>query len=338
MPSELSCATKANLSLDCLVVGDGCIGWFIAQKLKRNSPALRIAIKARQTNPLLTPSNDRAVHKTWLKARCEAQGVLYLQDYSAIDGAVKSIIITTKSDDVQQAAQDLTIAKINAAYTLLVYNGMLASFNPAFPGITSRAIPPAGYAFDTQSNSGLKVVNGDAPWSICVDGQQESGQDAISYWIDFLAAGGQSVEVDDSHGLRILRKYLINTAVNPLTVIYQRTVDELLDDPLTRQRMRDILLETIPIIKADEHFVDARSLMPSDKQLLTESFAFIETYRGHYTSAYHAFMAGDKIEIASLTLYAIVQGRKLGLSTRENQRVEMDIHLALAHRDSGAAK
>ena len=312
------------LHLDCLVIGDGCIGLYIAQKIKKAMPTLHVGIKAR------TPSEPDAVlpkNKHWLKALLHRHGIEYIRDYSALAPRVDKLIVTTKSDDVQQAASELQRAAIHVNSHMLIFNGILAPLMPAFPGQSVRAIPPAGYALDRQADNGLQVVNADKPWPVCGD------TDAMQLWVTFLNSIDQQAFADDSAGLRIVRKYLINTAVNPLTVIYQRNVDELLDDTVTYQRMQAILTETIALLRQDDLFADTLAQVPDDEQLLSESFAFIETYRGHYTSAYHAFKAGQRVEVSSLTGYAIALADKLAQACPQNKRVWQQIQHMQLQRD-----
>ncbi len=299
--------------IDCLIIGDGCIGFYIAQKIKQQQPHLQLAIKGR------SQSLRDTAHKQWLRELSQRQGLLYIHDFAQIAAHVRHLIVTTKSDDVQAVAAELLQAGIDADYHCLIYNGILPEFQPAFPGGSARAITPAGYAFDRSAENGLKVVNADKPWPICGDPQ------ARQAFCDFFNAAGQAADVDDSDGLVILRKYLINTAVNPLTVIYQRKVDELLDDPVTKKRIKSLLLETLSLLRASARFAPLMQTIEDDQRWLDDSFAFIETYRGHYTSAYHAFKAGQKVEIASLTGYALGLSQSLHQAAPENQRVWQDI-------------
>lgn len=296
-------------TLDCLIVGDGCIGLFTAQALKRAQPELRIALKGR---------DGRGEHKQWLSELCRQHGIAHIHSFDTIDRQLTALIVCTKSDDLQQAAIDCHRAGIEAEQQLLIYNGMLPPLSPDFTGRGCRAITPAGYAFDRDDDSGLRVVNGELPWPICGDRAD------IAFWLDYLR-GAQAAIADDSKGLVILRKYLINTAVNPLTVIYQRKVDELLDDKDSRARMAAILTETIALLRRDPRACEAMSAAPDDDILIGQSFDFIDSYRGHYTSAYHAYKAGQRVELASLTGFAIALGEQQGVSTPENDRVWREI-------------
>ena len=312
--------TSPIIELDCLVIGDGCIGLYIAQTLKQAQPQMRIGIKAR-TSTQLEP------HKRWIKQLCENKNIVYLQSFTDLNPVIEGLIVTTKSDDVAAVAKEVQQAHLQIQHHLKIYNGILPALKPDFPGSGARAVPPAGYALDKSSDNGLQLVNADKAWPIFAEA------DSQHYWVDFLQAGGQAAFADETLGLGILRKFLINTAVNPLTAIYQRKVDELLDDAMTYQRMKNILRETITVLRSCDEHVSALAQQPDDKALLAESFAFIETYRGHYTSAYHAFMAGKAIEISSLTHYAIQRGKSLGIATPYNDAVANDINNIIIQRD-----
>lgn len=307
-----------------LIVGAGCIGVYIARKMQSAQPTWHITIKGRQSSE--STSDQRKAHKQWVKALCENAGVTYCEQLAPAthyDG----IIIATKSDDVQQAAQELASADIQSPQTLVLYNGIIPPLDPPLPGLVTRAVTPAGYAFDNALPSGIRLINETAPWRLA--GDKNGG----AFWHKVLTQAEQQADYSDDNAAFVVRKYLINTAVNPLTVIYQRKVDELLDDPVSQQRIVRILMETIDILHADQRFASTLQTLPEKAILLQESLNFIDTYRGHYTSAYHAFNAGDPVEIQALTGYAMTSGSHNGCCVSENQQVWDDIQTLLNERD-----
>lgn len=317
----MSDSNNTLIQLDCLIIGDGCIGLYIAQTLKKAQPQLRVGIKAR-TSVLIDP------RKRWIQQLCATQSIEYLHSFMGLQPFIENLIVATKSDDVQVVATELQQAQLKIQHHLKIYNGILPLLRPDFPGTSARAIPLAGYSLDQHRDNGLQLVNAGKAWPIVAEPVTQQ------YWMHFLIAGGQAAVADETAGLTVLRKFLINTAVNPLTAIYSRKVDELLDDAVTYQRMDNILRETIGLLRASDEHGKVLQQQSDDECLLAESFAFIETYRGHYTSAYHAFMAGDAIEISSLNIYAINLGLQLGLATPFNDAVFADIQQIILQRDN----
>ncbi|CAA0094724.1 Uncharacterised protein [BD1-7 clade bacterium] len=329
--------------MQILVVGAGCIGLYIAQKLVRSQPDWQITLKARATGNTSTDlpsspssaipanSSERDTRKQYIAKLCRQSGIQLISDYTSHQNqSVDAVILATKSDDAPTAARDLHNAGITSPHTLILYNGIIDPLDPPLPGQISRAITPAGYAFDASRADGLRVVNGEAAWRIAAT------PDAAKFWQNILTSADQAADIAPSNRAFVLRKYLINTAVNPLTAIYQRKVDELMDDPATHQRITQLLAETIAILQKDPRFSETMALLPSDDRLIQESLDFINTYRGHYTSTYHAFVAGDPVEIQSLTGYACRSAALSGAICDKNRQVQTDISAALERRDESA--
>lgn len=304
-----------------LIVGEGCVGSYLARQLARSGTGLEVVLSGRQ---------ERVVPHPIVGALATRYGFSRIAGLERLgDRAFRFVVLATKTYHHEAVAAELARDGVTAELVVSLHNGLTRPPRTPWPAPMVRVITPGGYAFDPALPDGLELHNEELPWKVDGDGERPRAVAA------FLSSHGQPCEPDPRFGYQLLRKFHINDCANLLTVIHDTDVAGLLDVPERVARMHRIFRETSRVLAETREVPElARVLDEIDLDSLEdEVFRGIETYRAHFPSSHHDFHAGRPLEIDALNGYVAAVAEAHGLSAPENASVVRETLAAIARRD-----
>jgi len=305
-----------------LIVGEGCVGAYLARQLARSGTGLEVVLAGRPGRVEPHPTVAGIVARYGL---ARVAGLERLEQR-----AFRFVVLATKTYHHEAVAADLARAGVTAELVVSLHNGLTRPPRTPWPAPMVRVITPGGYAFDPSLPDGLELHNEELPWKVDGDGERPR---AVA---SFLSAHGQPCEPDPRFGYQLLRKFHINDCANLLTVIHDTDVAGLLDVPERVARMHRIFHETSAVLAETREVPElARVLDSVDLAALEdEVFRGIETYRAHFPSSHHDFHAGRPLELDALNGYVVAVAEAHGRQAPENAAVVRETLEALARRDA----
>eukprot|EP00608_Synchroma_pusillum_P002639 CAMPEP_0198433384 /NCGR_PEP_ID=MMETSP1452-20131203/26448_1 /TAXON_ID=1181717 /ORGANISM="Synchroma pusillum, Strain CCMP3072" /LENGTH=363 /DNA_ID=CAMNT_0044153877 /DNA_START=36 /DNA_END=1125 /DNA_ORIENTATION=+ len=292
----LSSATAPE-NATCLVIGAGHIGTYLATRAQAALPTATVLLKYHPDFPPRAEVRDL----------CAAHGVRLVDHVPASDLA----FITTKTMDHDAACAELADAPHPPRTVTLVHNGLMPP-PPKFPEGSDLVRCCTMGSWDFNPDGSFKVHNKEVPWFLP---PTEEARPAEA----FLNAAGVPAVRDEQFGWRQLKKYLVNTTANLMSIATDKNCGGMLADPDVDLRMERVFREMMAVLRADPTLADAWRWAPgSDDEIRGMVWAALHSYKDHFPSTYADYSAGRPLEHASLNGYVVLAAGRQGVPAPEN--------------------
>jgi 2-dehydropantoate 2-reductase len=109
-------------------------------------------------------------------------------------------------------------------------------------------------------------------------------------------------------------KMIVNCAINALSVVENKNVGEILQDPQAREKLISIMREAHAVLAPKHSLRDVEAIV-------RDTIAYLATMKSHYPSLYQDFHAGKRTEIEHLNGKIIAWAKEQGIQVPVNESV-----------------
>lgn len=294
------------------ILGAGAIGCLWAAYWRRAGVEV-VLITPQQRQPLL----HLTVQEQHYELNVQCLSVVQLSEQPR---NIDRLLVATKAQDTQ-AALDAIAGSINPHATLLcLQNGMAGLALPErFPNQTLLTAITSDGAYRTApmavTHAGFGTTwIGSANPQAHIEGQTEGIiEGVVEEIIAELPTDFLDIRSCDNIDQRQWQKLAINSAINPLTVIYQCANGELLNQPAALQTIKQLCEEFVQVTEAAgiEH--------PSADQLVQQVEQTLHITANNFSSMYQDIQQKKSTEIDFINGSICQLGHQHGIATPHNQ-------------------
>ncbi|MEM0466974.1 MAG: 2-dehydropantoate 2-reductase [Candidatus Thermoplasmatota archaeon] len=219
------------------------------------------------------------------------------------------IIITVKSYDTFNAAQELSVHLNKECLLLTLQNGLgnievLTSYFPKqhiLAGVTTQGVFYKKPGWVVHTGFGTTLI-GD------LSGETTDRVDELAR---VFSESGIPTVVSNHIYSEIWKKAIINASINPLTAFLRCKNGYLLKNPIIENVVEHICLEAAAVAKAEQINVDFKELLVLTKQVLQKT-------KNNYSSMVQSIQRGKQTEINEINQKFVEYGRRHGIETPLN--------------------
>lgn len=224
-----------------------------------------------------------------------------------LTGPIDQLLVTTKSNQVLQALEEVSPRLSASTKIVLLHNGM-GTLEPAqqlftpeqiYCGVTTEGAYQQQPANNEATESSKQLVYaGQGSTEI-----GQIGQAVAPGWVQPLLDSSLGFSWQSSIEVVLWRKLLINCAINPLTAIHNCRNGELLRNPTLNAKLHLLVAELTQVANAIGHKQLANNLIEIVQQVLTltqDNFASMQQDLHHHRATEIAYINGYLCEQAKL--------------------------------------
>lgn len=207
---------------------------------------------------------------------------------------IKHLIVATKAYDALAAIQSVAHLLTDATQVVLLQNGLGSqqAITDAFPHVAIFACSSTEGAYKQDSNT---LVHAGKGQNLIGAMNHHAKKEALADWLP-----DHQYQWQDHIEATLWRKFMINCAINPLTVLYQCQNGKLIEEPKYLSHMQQIceeidLLSQAQTLNVDSAFVVARQVC----QLTAQNFSsMLQDHRAQNPTEID-FMTGYLLKLAT---------------------------------------
>jgi len=276
-----------------LIIGAGSIGVFLGTKLYSSGQNVFLYGRRKLEEIEDVVLIDGKTYKSPPKIKLK-KGMQF--DY---------IFVTTKLYDTLKAVNEIIKNKIKYKMLCIIQNGLVDdNFYQNIGKNYARLAIFQGYNLNDNKIITSKSKMG---WMI------ENNKNAKEIY-DLIKKSGIEITKSDEVDKFRAEKMLINCSVNALSAIYNVPVGKILIDLQLREKCENLFDETYEVLNKEFDI--------GDKEDLRKRFyEVINSVAHHYSSTHQDLFSKRKTEIEFLNGYIIRLGKRLNISTPENEKI-----------------
>lgn len=312
--SKIQKIQKSNI-----IIGDGPVGYYLYNKISKNTNVILKDKKTKLTNIKDTINNKEI-------------------DY---------IFLTTKTYDYKTVARE--IEEYPELYPkkaiVLCHNGIVKDTKKIFNNILYnnepisiiKCVVTGSFSFKQKGKThenNLLITNNASPWGIL------GAKNIVSECEETLNKHGISTISGRKALVTETKKLLVNTSANILSCLSNYNCRELIEDTNTLTKLSMLFYEADMVLRnSKEHKLAfacestskrynddiVKGLLPKSDTLYRDILDIIYAYGNHYPSSHQDFIKRKRLELESLNEYIIICGEEKKLNVNTHKKLIDDI-------------